>query len=76
MDSMEYFPGVTFAKGAQLVDMAMRDPAVADTLMKGSKEEKLKLFAEVGLSEDEFKHAVGLINRHFGNPIQTAAIFW
>jgi len=77
MDYGKYQPRRgTFEKGAELLEMAMHDEAVADTLMKGSKEEKLKLFARVGLSEDEFVETVNLINKHFKNPIQKEAIFW
>lgn len=76
MDDMKYQPRGTFEKGAELLEMAMHDEAVANTLMKGSKEEKLRLFAQVGLSEDEFVDTVNLINQYFKNPISREAIFW
>ena len=78
MDYDKYQPRGTFEKGAVLLEMAMRDKAVADILLGTSKEEKLKLFAQVGLSEDEFVATVNLINKHFKNPIRTdlERIFW
>jgi hypothetical protein len=69
-------PRGTLEKGALLLEMAMRDQAVADTLRGDSKEDKLKLFARVGLSEEEFVDTIRLINEHFKNPIRTEAIFW
>ena len=78
MDYEKYQPRGTFEKGAVLLEMAMHDEAVANTLLSGSKEEKLRLFAQVGLSEDEFVATVNLINKHFKNPIRTdlERIFW
>jgi hypothetical protein len=76
MDYGKYQPRRgTFEKGAELLEMAMHDEAVANTLMKGSKEEKLKLFARVGLSEAEFADTIKQINQHFGEGA-AKGIFW
>jgi len=68
-------PRGTFEKGALLLEMAMRNSAVADTLLKGTKEQKLELFARVGLSEAEFADTIKQINQHFGKD-SVRPIFW
>ena len=75
MDYEKYQPRGTFEKGAVLLEMAMRDEAVANTLLSGSKEEKLRLFAQVGLSEAEFTDTIKQINQHFGKDA-VRPIFW
>jgi len=65
----------TFEKGELLIEMAKRDPEVANTLKGTDKGAKRKLFARAGLSEGEVKEALEHIDRAFGKGAVTA-VFW
>lgn len=60
----------TFEKGQQLLAMAKRDEKISEILLSGSKEEKLRVFAQAGLTEAEVEDALKAIDDTFGADVK------
>lgn len=66
----------TFEKAELLIEMAKDDPDVANTLMRGSREDKLKVFRGAGLSQGEVEAALEHMAQTFGKSFAGEAILW